>query len=238
MRKLFLLPLVVFAMGLGVTAAHAAESTGTVTIVERSTCTFACEAFFFHGTGAIGDFSLSAVRASRTSGSATFPLVPGVYTVTQSADSGFPLVGVACTSDGRRLVVNSGSTGVNFSLRDGEIITCMFTNEAVTPTPTATATSTPVPATSTPVPTSTPLPTAIPATPVPQVIIIQQPAAVTTSAPVATAPVTTIRPPNTGDAGLSSRKLFSLTRLPAWGDEGTGRCWVSIWTSCNPYGWW
>ena len=215
-RFLFLAPILSMAFYMAVVAGPAkAAETGTLVVVEQATCasqfgsgSFGCEAFFFHGTGAIGDFSLSAVRPSRTSDQASFDLAPGVFTVTQYPDTSFPLTGINCTSNGRRLNLNTGTNGVNVDLRAGEVVTCVFTNSAPTPTPTATPTSTAT-ATPTATATATPIPpTVVPATPSatpqPVVVIVNVPPApvapVATAAPAQPARIT---PPSTGDAGLA-----------------------------------
>ena len=97
-----------FMVGVGLiitapTATAAPEGQGTLTVAEASTCDGSCHTFFFSGTGGIGDFTLSAVRPTRTYDSSDFALNAGVYKVTQFNDEDFPLGDARCTSDRRNL---------------------------------------------------------------------------------------------------------------------------------------
>ncbi len=197
---------------------------GSITIVERARCDTGspfngCGVNFFFETRGSGlaDFSLAAARRDRDFNSEEFTaLAAGIYRITQTDNDGWPLVSIFCTSDRRAGNFTYGGTYARIDLRDGEDVTCEFTNALPTPTPTPTATQTPLP-TATPQPTSTPVPpTAVPATvsvgiqcvdgsvafppfgrcPVPPVA--------TPITVVVAPPAVVVRPPNTGDGGLAA----------------------------------
>lgn len=201
-------------MGAGGTAmAQEVPEGGTVTVIEEATCpgsVVPCPVFFFGGTGGIGDFTLSATRPGRTADSTSFDLEAGVYWIAQLANSNYPLDAIQCTSDQRRITGQRSGITIAINLRDGENITCVFSNVAAVPTPTLT-----------PVPTSTPVPTATPVTPTatatPVTVFVPVPVVQTVTVErVVEVPV--IRPPNTGSGGLAS-----------WGDENDGASLFDSW---------
>lgn len=131
-------------------------------------------------------------------------LVPGLYILTEYAvPAGYEFVSWVCESDqlGLDADADNAAMDVAISIRSGEDVFCTLTNRPKPPTPTPTATATPT-ATSTAVITSAAQPTQTPVLIVVPPQIIREVITQAAPAPAPAAP-STIRPPSTGDGGLT-----------------------------------
>jgi hypothetical protein len=82
----------------------------------------------FNFTGSLGDFSLNA--APDNNGQKSFDSTPlGQTTISETVPSGWTLTSRECKTKGGALVGGaSGDAGVQFTLNEGDDITCTFTN--------------------------------------------------------------------------------------------------------------
>jgi hypothetical protein len=103
------------ALGAGetVTCTFTNTQLGTI-IVQKATVPAGGTGFTFTG---------DAAGTINGGGTITKNLLPGTYTSTESAKTGWDLTGLSCTTDGS----GSGATAT-FNLHSGETITCTFTN--------------------------------------------------------------------------------------------------------------
>ena len=104
---------------------------GSITIIKDSQPNNAQD-FSFSGT--LGSFSLDDDADGTLSNTATFTsLMPGTYTVTEGAVSGWSLANLTCTDPDGGSSTNVGTRTATIDLDAGENITCTFTNTYAPP---------------------------------------------------------------------------------------------------------
>ena len=102
---------------------------GTITII-KNTVPDDAQDFAYTTTGSgLSSFSLDDDADGTLSNTQTFTnLVPGSYTVTEGAVSGFNLTGIVCTDPSGGTTTDTATRTASINLAAGETVTCTYTN--------------------------------------------------------------------------------------------------------------